>query len=67
MDKNQPERLLRVTEVAERLGLQASTIRAWILYRRIAVVRVGRRAIRVPLSAVQQIIDDGTIPARERR
>jgi len=63
----QTEKLLHVTEVAEQLGLRASTIRAWLLHRRIRAVRVGRRAIRVPASEVQKIIEAGTIPAREER
>jgi excisionase family DNA binding protein len=67
MDRNPPDKLLRVTEVAERLGLRVSTIRAWVLYRRIEAVRVGRRAIRIPSSAVQKIIEAGMIPAREPR
>lgn len=64
---NQPEKLLRVSEVAERLGLRVSTVRAWILRRRIPVVRVSSRAIRVPESAVAKLIEAGTIPARESR
>lgn len=67
MSKNPTDKLLRADEVGEMLGLKVSTIRAWILYRRIDVVRVGRRAIRIPLSAVQSIIEAGTIPAREQR
>lgn len=67
MERTSPERLLRVTEVAERLGLRVSTIRAWVLHRRIEAVRVGRRAIRIPASAVQTIIEAGMIPAREPR
>jgi excisionase family DNA binding protein len=67
MERNPPEKLLRVAEAAEQLGLQVSTIRAWILHRRINVIRVGRRAIRIPSSAVQKIIDAGTIPASEGR
>ncbi|HEY4739909.1 MAG TPA: helix-turn-helix domain-containing protein [Candidatus Acidoferrales bacterium] len=63
MERNLPE-LLRVTEVAERLGLRASTIRAWILHRRIEAVRVGRRAIRISAAEVARIIVEGTISAR---
>jgi excisionase family DNA binding protein len=61
------DKLLRVSEAAERLGLQISTIRAWVLHRRISVVRVGRRAIRIPSSAVHKIIEAGAIPAKEDR
>jgi excisionase family DNA binding protein len=35
--------LLTVNETAGMLRLQASTIRAWILHRRIPFVRLGRR------------------------
>lgn len=62
-----PEKLLRVSEVADCLGLRSSTIRSWVLHRRIDAVRVGTRAIRIPSSAVQKLIDGGLIPARERR
>lgn len=65
MNERIPERLLRVSEVADHLGLRVSTIRAWVLHRRIEAVRVGRRAIRIPAGAVQKIIDAGTIPARQ--
>jgi len=67
MVNSQPERLLRVCEVAERLGIRVSTVRAWILRRRIPVVRVSPRAVRVPESAIRKIIQDGTVPARESR
>jgi len=62
-----PERLLRVSEGARELALKESTLRAWILSRRIRVIRIGRRAIRIPMSEVARLIDEGTIPAREER
>ncbi len=65
--KAEPERLLLVPEVADWLALRVPTIRAWILHRRIRAVRVGKRAIRIPLSEVERVIAEGTIPARERR
>ena len=67
MATNQPEKLLRASDFADRLGLRVSTIRAWILHRRIRVVRVGRRAVRIPASEAQKIIEAGTIPARVER
>ena len=53
------DRLLKVGEVAERLGLEKSTIRRMILERRIDTVRPSRRAVRVPESAVRRILELG--------
>lgn len=58
--------MLTVHEAAERLGLADSTIRAWIVQRRIGVVRLGR-AVRVPLEEIQRLIAKGTIPAKTPR
>lgn len=60
-------RLMRPSEVAEALSLKESTIRAWILARRIFFVRVGKRAVRIPQTEVERIITQGAIPAREER
>ena len=57
--------LLSVPEVAERLAIKESTVRAWLLRRRLEYVRVGRRSVRIRLSEVQRIIAEGTVPARE--
>lgn len=67
MKPKAPERLLRVSESAAELAVKESTIRAWILSRRIGVVRVGRRAIRIPASEIAKLIEAGRIPAREVR
>jgi excisionase family DNA binding protein len=56
-------RLLRVPEVAERLGLKPSTIRRMVMDRRIDVVRTSRRAVRIPESAVEAILIKGFRPA----
>lgn len=56
--------LLTVTEVAERLNLRPSTIRAWLARRRLPRVSAGR-AVRIPAEAVEQFIHQNTIPARE--
>jgi excisionase family DNA binding protein len=61
------QQLLTAAQVAERLSIKESTIRAWLLARRLAAVRVGRRAIRIPASEVQRIIAEGTLRARENR
>jgi excisionase family DNA binding protein len=59
--------LLRVEEAAEFLNLKASTIRAWLLKRKLPAVRIGQRAIRIPRAALEKLITDGTVPVRERR
>jgi excisionase family DNA binding protein len=59
--------LLTVREAALHLNLRESTVRAWVLRRRLAYVRVGRRAIRVPRSEIERIISEGTVPARDTR
>ena len=55
------ERLLRVNQAAEALNFKASTIRAWILRRKIRYVKIGR-GVRIPESAVEELIETGTIP-----
>jgi len=52
------ERLLRVEEVAQRLGVKQSTIRRMILERRIGYVKLGR-SVRIPDTVVDQRIADG--------
>jgi excisionase family DNA binding protein len=65
--RNSEAVLLSVPEVAEHLAIRQSTVRAWILRRQLGYVRVGKRSIRVPLSEVQRVIAEGTVPAREPR
>ena len=55
--------LLNVKETAQLLGLEVSTIRAWILHRRISYIKLGR-AVRIRLSDLQALIQAGTVPAR---
>lgn len=58
--------LLTVNEVADELALRPSTIRAWVMARRLPCVHVGR-AVRIPAEAVKHYIERHTIPAREVR
>jgi len=55
--------LLTVREAAERLHLSISTIRSWIHNRKLASVKLGK-AIRVPVSALEEIIKRGYCPAK---
>ena len=67
MQSHNTGQLLTVAEAAARLAVKESTIRAWLLARRLSRVRIGRRAVRIPTTEVERIIVEGTIPARERR
>ena len=58
--------LLTVREAAERLNLRESTIRMWLLKRKLPRVNCGR-AVRIPAEAVADFIEHNTIPAREER
>ena len=57
--------LLDVRQVARRLDLPESTIRSWILKRRIQFVRLGR-SVRIPATAVEELIQNGTVAPSKR-
>jgi excisionase family DNA binding protein len=59
------QKLLSVREAAERLALRESTIRAWLLFRKLPKIKVGR-AVRIPEEAISRLIEENTTPARER-
>ncbi len=58
------QRLLRVEEVADLLGLRTSTVRKMIYLRQIPIVRPTKRAVRVREEDVEAIIRLGLVPAR---
>ena len=53
------KRLLRVEEVAVRLGIKVSTVRAWLLNGKLRKVKVGR-AVRVPEDYLDEFIQRNT-------
>lgn len=59
--------LLNVGQAAEKLNVTESCIRRWVLERRIATVKVGRRLIRIPTSEISRLIDAGFRPPRPGR
>ncbi len=61
------DRLLRVDQVAEILGLRPATIRKLIWLRRIPVVRPTRRAVRIKESDVERIVRLGYRPLQGER
>lgn len=52
-----------VSVTAKFLGIKESTIRAWVHFRRIEFVRIGRR-VKIPGAEIQRIVDEGTQPRR---
>jgi excisionase family DNA binding protein len=54
--------MLTINEAAELLGVKSSTIRSWVFKReKLTVVRLGR-AVRIPRSSIQQLIEESTVP-----
>jgi excisionase family DNA binding protein len=60
-------RLLTVTESARILNLKPSTLRAWILRRKIAYVKLGEKAVRIREEDLPKLVENGTVPSREVR
>jgi excisionase family DNA binding protein len=56
--------LLRLQEAAALLGLQPSSLRAWVFRRRVPVVRLSARCIRFRKADLEAIIADRLVPAR---
>lgn len=61
------EELLTASEFAKRMNIRESTVRAWLLSRKICKIKVGRRLVRIPAREVDRLIREGMIPAREER
>ena len=61
-------RLLRIPAAAEYLGgtVTVATLRQWVWTRKIETVRIGR-AVRIPVDALDELIERGTVPALEPR
>jgi len=49
------ERLLTIREASEQLGLRESTLRKWVLQRRITYCKLGR-SVRFPVGVVEKLI-----------
>ena len=58
--------LLRIEEAAALLRLRPSTLRAWILRRKLAYCKVGR-LVRIRRCDVDALLADSFVPASERR
>jgi excisionase family DNA binding protein len=58
--------LLTVDQAAERLGTTARFPRRLIAERRITFVRIGRH-VRIPATAIDKMIEAGTVEPADRR
>lgn len=56
-------KLLTVDAFASELNIKPSTVRRWLLLRKVLAVKIGR-AVRIPQSEVDRIVTEGTRPAR---
>jgi excisionase family DNA binding protein len=56
--------LLTITEASAMLRLRPSTLRAWILRRKLAYCKVGR-LVRIKRADVEALITASIVPARE--
>jgi excisionase family DNA binding protein len=56
-------KLLTVAETAEWLGMKPATIRLWLAQRKLGYVKLSR-AVRVPESEVERMIEENRIPPR---
>jgi excisionase family DNA binding protein len=54
-----PDRLLKVGEAADMLGLKPATLYQWAYQRRIPVVKLMGRALRIRESDLLKLIDEG--------
>jgi excisionase family DNA binding protein len=58
--------LLGIEESAKFLHIKASTVRAWILYRKIPFVKLGRRVL-LRRSDLEKLIVESVVPAVSQR
>ena len=58
------ETLLRKTDVEVALRISRSTVERLLATGELPVVRVGRRGVRIPARAVEDLIERGSTPRR---
>jgi excisionase family DNA binding protein len=57
--------LLTLPEAAARLRVKVSTLRDWVLNKRIGYVKVGR-LVRIPSAEIERFIAARTVPAQSQ-
>ncbi len=56
-------RVLSIPDFASVLSLRSSTIRKWLVQRRLAKVKLGRRTM-IPIGEINRLIAEGLVPAK---
>jgi excisionase family DNA binding protein len=64
MQEDRPERLLTPEDAAERLSVSPRTLREWIRQKKIRGVRVAGKLLRVPESALADVLGPVDVPAK---
>jgi excisionase family DNA binding protein len=59
-------KMLTINEAAQALGVKPATVRSWIWKRQIEYVKISR-AVRIPMLAIEKVIERGTVPVLGRR
>jgi excisionase family DNA binding protein len=65
--KMEHKKLLTYEEFGELAGLRPVTIRMWAAARKIASVKIGARAVRIPATELDRLVERGLRPALPER
>jgi hypothetical protein len=60
------EEYVRIDEFAQRANIKTKTARAWVAMGKVSSVRLSAKAIRIPLSELNRLIEEGTRLAKEQ-
>lgn len=61
-DHESKEKLLKIAEFADQARKQPSTVRSWVLKRKVKYVKLGRSVL-IPESEFRRLVEEGTVPA----
>jgi excisionase family DNA binding protein len=59
--------LLTIKETADFLRLTVSTLRAWVLHRQIAFVKMGGKRVLFRRSDLQKLVESSVVPAKDQK
>jgi excisionase family DNA binding protein len=57
--------MLTVSEAARTLGLRESTLRAWVMRRKISYLKLGR-SIRIEQAEIDRLLEQARVPRRTK-